>query len=366
MKDKKLKILFLITGLQSGGAERVMANLSNEFVKNGHKVRIVVMKRAVTDYELDERVEFAGADAVGTNGRKSIIKGFKFYIKEVRGYKPDIIISFLPKTNITAVIGKLLFFKNIPVITCERANPASRKGVVRFLNDKLFVRADGCGFQTKEARDYYNINSKEKTAILKNPISEDFCVDRFNGVRKREIVTAGRLYEQKNHKLLIKAFSRISDKYDDYKLIIYGEGPLKESLEKLSSELGIEKRVVFPGRKNNINKIIYSSYLFVLSSDFEGMPNSLLEAMSLGLPVIATDCPPGGAGEIIDDNVNGILVPVGDDVKMAEAMDKILSDNEFANKLGQNAHKIYKEFESDTVAKDWEDFIYKIYNDFKK
>lgn len=103
-----------------------------------------------------------------------------------------------------------------------------------------------------------------------------------------------------------------------------------------------------------------------MSSDFEGMPNSLLEAMSLGLPVIATDCPPGGAGEIIDDNVNGILVPVGDDVKMAEAMDKILSDNEFANKLGQNAHKIYKEFESDTVAKDWEDFIYKIYNDFKK
>lgn len=111
MKDKKLKILFLITGLQSGGAERVMANLSNEFVKNGHKVRIVVMKRAVTDYELDERVEFAGADAVGTNGRKSIIKGFKFYIKEVRRYKPDIIISFLPKTNITAVIGKLLFLK---------------------------------------------------------------------------------------------------------------------------------------------------------------------------------------------------------------------------------------------------------------
>lgn len=127
----------------------------------------------------------------------------------------------------------------------------------------MFVRADGCGFQTKEARDYYNINNKEKTAILKNPISEDFCVDRFNGVRKREIVTAGRLYEQKNHKLLIKAFSRISDKYDDYKLIIYGEGPLKESLEKLSSELGIEKRVVFPGRKTTLTKLfILHTYLF--------------------------------------------------------------------------------------------------------
>lgn len=366
MEKKKLKILFLITGLQSGGAERVMANLSNEFVKIGHVVEIVVMKRAITDYELDDRVKFVGADAVDSNGKNNVLKGFGFYIKKVKEFKPDIIVSFLPKTNIFAVIGKFLYFRNIPVITCERANPASRRGVIKFLNDKLFIKADGCVFQTEEARKYYNINDIQKTSILKNPISKEFCIERYTGERKKEIVTAGRLYEQKNHALLLKAFSRIANKYSDYKLVIYGEGPLKNDLMDLANGLGISGRVIFPGRVKNISEKIYDVGMFVLSSDFEGMPNSLIEAMALGIPVVSTDCPPGGARDLINNNVNGILVPVGDDKKMSDAMDKILSDKEFADMLSMNSHKIYDVFKCETVIKEWENFIYKIYYECKK
>lgn len=364
MEKEKLKILFLITGLKSGGAERVMANLSNEFVKIGHMVAIVVMKNAETDYELDDRVKFVGANAVNSKGKNNILKGFRFYIKKVKEFNPDIIVSFLPKTNIFAVIGKILYFKNIPVITCERANPASRKGVIKFLNDKLFVKADGCAFQTNEAKEYYNIKDIKKTCILKNPISNEFCVERYNGERKKEIVTAGRLYEQKNHALLIKAFSKIANKYVDYKLIIYGEGPLKRDLIDLSNSLGLSNRVKFPGRVDNINEKIYDASILVLSSDFEGMPNSLLEAMALGLPVVSTDCPPGGTKSIINNYENGVLVPVGDIDKMARSMERVIIDKEFAEKIGKNASSIQNEYSRENVINEWENFIYRIFENF--
>lgn len=362
--EKKLRIAFVITGLLAGGAERVMANLANELVANGHNIRIIVMKKAVTDYKLDSRIEFVGADALSVNGKNHFFKGLRFYVKNIREYKPDLVVSFLPKTIIISMLCKFLLFKKIPVIACERANPRARKGIVGIFNNILFKKADGCAFQTREARDYYNIKDISKVAILNNPMSEDFCVDVFLGERKKEIVTAGRVSKQKNHSLLIDAFAMISDKYPEYKLIIYGDGPLMNNLRNKVTQLGLSEKVILPGRVDNIKDKIYESSLFVLSSDFEGMPNALLEAMALGLPCISTDCPVGGPGEVIRSYENGILVPVGNAEAMAEAMDKALLDKKFAEKLGKNANKIYEKFSSKKVAEEWESFIYKIYKQY--
>lgn len=360
--NKNMKIAFLITGLQSGGAERVMVNLANEFVKKGHKVRIIVMKKAVSDYKLDDRIEFIGADALGVGGRNNFFKGISCYINNIREFKPDTVISFLPKTIIIAMLCRLFLFRKIPVIVCERANPEVRKGIIGKLNDILFPLADGCGFQTETAREYYKIKNHSKTAILKNPIGADFDIEPFTGSRRKEIVTAGRFYAQKNHSLLIKSFSKIADRYPEYKLIIYGDGPLKEDLKLQIDKLNLSERVILPGRADNIKEKIYESALFVLSSDFEGMPNALLEAMAIGLPCISTNCPVGGPRAIIDDYENGILVSVNDADEMAKAMDKVLSDGELAEKLSKNAHKIYEKFSLENVAEEWEGFIYKIYN----
>ncbi len=361
--DKKLKIAFLITGLQSGGAERVMSNLANEFVKKGHKIRIIVMKKAISDYELDDRIEFVGADALTVSGKNNFFKGIICYIKNIREFKPDIVVSFLPKTIIIAMLCRLFLFRKIPVIVCERANPKIRKGLIGKLNDMLFPLADGCGFQTADARDYYKIKNQAKTAILKNPIGADFDIERFIGVRKKEIVTAGRLYDQKNHALLVNAFSKIANKYPEYKLIIYGDGPLMKDLKMLIDKLKLSERVLLPGRVDNIKGQIYESALFVLSSDFEGMPNALLEAMALGLPCISTDCPVGGPRDIIENYENGILVPVNNVDEMAQAMDEVLSDGILAEKLGNNAHNIYEEFSLEFVTEQWKAFIYKICKD---
>jgi glycosyltransferase involved in cell wall biosynthesis len=366
LSKNKMKIAFLITGLQSGGAERVMSNLANELVKRGHNIKIIVMKEAVSDYHLDERIDFVGASALTKSGKNNFFKGIGCYVKNVREYKPNIIVSFLPKTIIIAMLCRLFLFKNIPVIVCERANPRIRKGLIRKLNDKLFPLADGSMFQTVDAMNYYKIKNKWKTAVLKNPLSPDFDVERFTGIRNKEIVTAGRLYNQKNHSLLIDAFSRIADKYKAYTLNIYGDGPLMGDLKQQIECLNLSGRVILHGRVDDIKDKIYKTSLFVLSSDFEGMPNALLEAMAMGIPCISTDCPVGGPREIIENYKNGILVPVGDADKMAEAMDKVLSDDELAKKIGEQSHKIYIKFSLEQVAEEWEKFIYKIYEGFRK
>ncbi len=364
ISTNKLKIMFLITGLQTGGAERVMANLANGFVKCGHQVRIVVMKKAITDYKLVQEVEFVGADAVGRKGKNNIFKGVKFYIKNIKSFSPDIVISFLGKTNVIATFCRLFLIKGIPVVVCERADPNARKGLFGRLNDLLFPCADGCAFQTVAAKDYYKIKDTSKIEILKNPLSDEFNVKPYMGVRKKEIITAGRLSDQKNHALLIDAFSKIVHKYSDYKLIIYGDGPLKDALYAHINKLGLRERVILPGRVDNIKDKIYESSLFVLSSDFEGMPNALLEAMSLGLPCISTDCPVGGPREIIDNYQNGIIVHVNDSDEMARAIDEVLSNNELAEKLSFNANKIYQNFSMENVIKEWEQFVLRVYEKF--
>lgn len=362
--NKKNKIAFLITGLQAGGAERVISNLANNFAEKNYDVKIIVMKKTVSDYALNPNIDFAGADAVGKEGKNNFIKGLLFYIKQIKNFKPDVIVSFLPKTIIISMLCKILFFRNIPVIVGERANPVARKNIIGKLNDILFKKADGCVFQTSDAKKYYNIIDESKQIILKNPVSSEFDVEPFKGERKKVIVTAGRLSEQKNHELLIEAFSKVKDKFPEYKLVIYGDGPLKDKLQNKIEAVGGENNIILAGRVNQIIDKIHDASLFVLSSNFEGMPNALLEAMSLGLPCISTDCPVGGPREIIVNNENGVLVKLNNADDMANAIDKILSDREFAEKIGNNANKIYNQFSVENVCNKWEAFVIKIMKKF--
>jgi len=219
-------------------------------------------------------------------------------------------------------------------------------------------------FQTSDAKKYYNIIDESKQIILKNPVSSEFDVEPFKGERKKVIVTAGRLSEQKNHELLIEAFSKVKDKFPEYKLVIYGDGPLKDKLQNKIEAVGGENNIILAGRVNQIIDKIHDASLFVLSSNFEGMPNALLEAMSLGLPCISTDCPVGGPREIIVNNENGVLVKLNNADDMANAIDKILSDREFAEKIGNNANKIYNQFSVENVCNKWEAFVIKIMKKF--
>lgn len=175
---------------------------------------------------------------------------------------------------------------------------------------------------------------------------------------KREIVTCGRLEKQKNHALLIQAFANVVKKYPDATLKIYGEGSLKEMLQNKINELNLQGKAFLMGATNHVEKILETADLFVLSSDFEGMPNALMEAMAAGVPCIATDCPCGGPRELFGDDLVKQLVKVDKE----DELENSISDNmELAVEkkllLGKQIKEKAKAFMPDKVNKEWNEYI---------
>ena len=226
----------------------------------------------------------------------------------------------------------------------------------------LFKKASGFIFQTEDAKKFFSKKIQDRSVVIPNPINEDFIVKPFDGRRVKEIVTVGRLVEQKNHKLLIDSFSEVSRKHSDYILKIYGEGILREKLEKQIKDLNLSNKVLLMGESSNIKECIYKSSLFVLSSDYEGMPNALMEAMALGLPCISTDCPIGGPRYLIKNKENGVLVKVSNKEELTKAMNNLIENEDLSCKLGNKANKICEELNPQKINQTWRDYILKVLN----
>jgi glycosyltransferase involved in cell wall biosynthesis len=198
---------------------------------------------------------------------------------------------------------------------------------------------------------------QQKSVIMSNPLNPAFLNKRYVGEREDVIVTVGRLDENKNQAMLIHAFSHITTEFPNLKLVIYGDGECKEKLEDLVRSKNLMDRVTLPGSISDVPEHIYNARIFALTSNTEGMPNTIIEAMALGLPVISTDCPCGGPAELIEDGVNGLLVPVGDAFALADAFRKILVDTELEHKLQENSAKITQKLAPDKVNKEWRDYL---------
>jgi len=358
-----MNIMFSTGCLKKGGAERVISNLANYFI-NDNKVSIVTTIKGEQYYELDKNINVYSLDQ-GSNIENFLIKNVKRIRnlkKIINKVKPDIIVSFLPEPSYRLLFLKI-FNKNLKVIVSVRNDPKIEyKNIISKLVMKLlYSKADGFVFQTEEAKNYFSKKIKNKSTIIPNPVNKNFICEPFFGKREKTIVTVGRLEKQKNHELLINAFSKIANKYRDYKLIIYGDGSLRTNLEEQIQRLKLENRVILAGQVDEIHKVIYKSGLFVLSSDYEGMPNCLLEAMALGIPCISTDCPCGGPKEIIDNGINGILVPTNDVSKMSKAIEKIILDDDKKISYSKESNKkISLNFNPEVINKKWKDYIKRV------
>ena len=251
------------------------------------------------------------------------------------------------------------------IIVSERNDPRNFQGktITKLVSRYLMSKADGFVFQTNDARDYYK-KYKNKSVVIPNPVADvPVILERLpNEQRDKVIVTAGRLVPQKNHEMLIKAFGKIADRFPQYKLIIYGEGELKEKLQLLTKELGISNRVVFPGSVNDLHERIKNAELFVLSSNFEGMPNALMEAMAMGITCISTNCPCGGPKDLIDNGNNGYLIPVNDIDKCVDIITSVLDDKYEADRIGQNSLKTRDKYCSDVICSEWLNMVTKVVN----
>ena len=364
-----MKILFCIGNLSKGGAERVVANLCNYLIKED-EVTIVTTKGKKSEYVLDERIKIDCLENEEPN-KNFILKNIeriKKLQKIVKKEKPDIIISFLPEPSYRILFLKI-FNHKLKVIVSVRNDPkVEYKSILsKCVMKILYPLANGFVFQTQEAKEYFNKNIQKKSVIIPNPIKEEFLCEPYTGKREKIIITVGRLEEQKNHKMLIDAFSKLPKEFSEYKLIIYGEGSLRRDLEKKIKDLNLLEKFLLPGQVDNIKDKIYKASLFVLSSNYEGMPNALMEAMALGIPCISTDCPCGGPRFLIKDGYNGYLIPTNDIYSLCKTMQNVLGKDQ--TEISKRANKIIVNLNPNKINKDWHEYINKIIkgetNEFK-
>lgn len=353
-----MKLTFFIGSLSGGGTERVTCNLANYLVSHGHEIDILTMSDLEPSYKLDKAV--VHIPLIAKSERKNYIYNAVKRVYRLQRYLKkndrDCYLTMLA----TGTILLILLKKSIksPIIASERADPTTNYKWQKWALRRLAKHADGFVFQTKDAQTWYQgCLNMDWTTVIPNAINTEFCLEKFQGERRKEIVSAGRFVHGKNFSLLLQAFAKIEKTFKEYSLVLYGDGILKEQLWREAQNLGICNKLKMPGYINDLGERMRESSLFVLSSDYQGMPNVLIEAMALGLPCISTDCPSGGPRFLIEDGKNGLLVPVGNVDAMAEAMTHILNNPIYAEQLGENAAHISQRLDPTKIYQQWEDFL---------
>lgn len=351
-----MNILIFAGRVIYGGGEKVRNWLAKEFVAAGHHVVYASPKiddaylAAITKVGLDDVVEVVEYPFHIKKTR--LIKYSKTIAQLYKNHDIDLIVIF-GGSLVEQVIARKL---GVKILLSERFYNGFRPLPSRILKHLQYRIADGYVFQTPEATRMYNRRATRIGTIIANPIIDQLPDPQFNNLRK-EIVNTGRLCDQKDQATLIRAFNIFHKQHPEYKLIIYGSGEYKERLLALISKLGLTDCAQIISGLTDISQRINGASMFVLSSKAEGMPNALIEAMSMGVLSISTDCPAYGSRMLIENNVNAVLVPIGDVKRMAEEMARLISDEPLADKIRHNAVAIRERLEPEKTAKAWLEYI---------
>lgn len=365
--EKMTKIAFHINSLEQGGAERVVSNLAAQFAADGYEVCILTEWQAKNEFRISDKVRRLSVGLRKEDEKCSrvtkFLKRIGYLHKALKQEKPDILISFAKRANYRALMSAP--GTKVPVLMSVRTTPVGHyDSKTDWLQiHLLFSRAAGCVFQTTGARDFFPKGIREKSRIILNPINDKYIGRPQAAYRTKEIVHVGRLVDFKNQPMLIRAFGNVHKNYPEYSLKIYGgdsKDGTKAVLEDCIRECGLEDSVTLMGANDDLAEQMEHAAFFTFTSDWEGLPNAVMEAMALGLPVISTDCPCGGPGTLIEPEVNGLLIPIKDQKALEKAMVRLIKDPDFAEGLGRNARKLGEMANSHAIYLQWKSYVEEI------
>lgn len=339
------KIIIISTKIRGGGAERVVSVLSSALAELGYQVDLILYERYEDEYPISNSVNIHMLPIQGKHQNKAIYLINKFIALRqiIRRINPDVLIPFLPyQVEHTFFASRGL---GIPMVVTVRNNPLydTPNDKMRRRRDWIADKVEGVFLQTPTQLDYFSEEVKKKCFVVPNPVDESIMKSSYClGKSIRRLVTVGRLSPQKNQELLIGAVYSIRKQGVDVLLDIYGAGDLEGRLKTLICELELEEAVKVCGRTNNIASTLSEYDMFVMTSDYEGMPNALMEAMGVGLPCISTDCPTG-PNELIGKDERGLLIPVGDEEALKSAINYAINNVEIMKEKAEKAKKYIQE-----------------------
>lgn len=370
-----MKIQFIISSLGAGGAERALTLLANSWSHAGHAVSILTLAGDATPpfYPLapgvlhhDLAQSMAGRALSGkAYGIVQILSSIR---KILRRDRPDIAISFMDQTNVLTVLSTMGL--RLPLILCEQVHPSYSwfvkterspftRTIMKFLRNQIYRRAAQVVLVAEDGKSGFSSALQRTTTVIPNPIADPIPEDAPLILPPYTILGLGRLTPQKRFDLLLEAFAKIAEANPDWSVTIFGEGPQRAELEALIERLNLHHRAHLAGRTQAPYRALKQAEIFVLSSDFEGFPLALGEAMVSGCAVIATNCP-SGPNEMIEHEVSGVLVPLGDRDALAFQMNRLIASNALRKELGTNARERAKLFSTERVSTLWLELIARV------
>lgn len=360
--DKK-HILFIFRSMGTGGAQKVQSFVANLCISSGYEVSIITMSRDKDTVGISSQIPISIVE-YDTNKTNALYK--LHYLskmrKEILRFKPDLIVSFLiDVVRITVLATKGL---NIPILASERGDPTSFSTKKLIQYSKSLNKCREVVFQLASAREAYTLHPNLATSIIANPCisrsGRDFSIPgQTNG---KIILSAGRLSKQKRFDILIRAFTLVKQSHPDYRLIIYGEGEEKNALETLVRDLDLDSSVEMLGEIDDVFGENNKAEIFALSSDYEGIPNVLIEAMGSGIPCVSTDCSPGGARLLLDNGRRGLLVDKGDWRALGNAINTVIEDSTVRETIVKNGFEIFDLYTPTLISGQWMDVIIRCLN----
>ena len=337
-----MKFLFVIPSLSKGGAERVVSVLASELANQGHEATVLIYFKTENEYEVCENVKkiYLSGGFEDAYDKMNYFQRLSVLRKIAKQENADFVIPFLSHVCIRTCVA--LFGTKNKIVQTVRNDPKSfPEGKIHRILRDLFIKFSYKTFvQNKDQMSYFDKKTQKKIFVLPNPVRGDLFDCEHKQSDKTIIASAGRLNSQKNFFMLIDAFKTVCETRENLELRIFGDGELKEDLQKYIDDNSLSQTVKLMGRTNDMKSMLESIDLYVLSSDFEGMPNSLMEAMAAGVPSVSTDCPTGPS-DLIENEKTGLLVPVNDASAMSKAIEKMLFELD-KQQIAENGREFVK------------------------
>lgn len=357
-----MNILISLSQVRMGGTERVVLSVAQGLIQRGHQISLMTMVDESQDFyqfppetkrinlDLDRRAPSILHSIWNTLLRVKAIR------RTIRQEKPDVVLAFLPVNNLLTSMAMLGM--RTPLLISERVYPSKERRVVRWLQRLIYPRATRFVSNSTGIDQYYHWVSPTKRRIIYNIPAKVNTegISVLPDKTRAYVVSMGRFVEEKNFPLLVEAFGQLADEFPEWDLVILGDGVQKVLCAERAQALGLADRIHLPGRVSPPFATLKGADLFVLPSNFEGVPNVLLEAMSCGLPVITTDYF-GEPRDIIENNQNGIIVPRNDRSALVEAMRSLMQDKAKRALFAQNAQTSLLRFNEIAILDEWEQLL---------
>lgn len=355
-----MNLTLVISSLECGGAERVMARMANYWAARGHRVHLLTLAAGDPFYDLDPRIRH---QRLGLTGRSAnALEGLRRNIRRMMALRcaicqsrPDVVVSFMDRMNVLTLLATRRL--GIPIVVSERTDvPSQNLGAAwTSLRCLAYRHADALVFPSASARSRAVSVEAPRVRVIPNPVAfpENGALRNVGTEASKPVVVGmGRFTEEKGFDQLLDAFARVAHRHPNWSLRVFGDGPLRQNLWAQAASAGLSSRITFPGRASDPSRAFEQADLFVLPSRFEGFPNVLCEAMAWGVPVVSFDCPSGPA-EIVRDGIDGVLVPAGDVKALAEALDRLMHDPAERARLAHRSPEVVLRFGVEKVMGIW-------------